>query len=127
MKLIIAGCRSFNDMKIAVPAYIAYTDSFGTPDQILSGMARGADTLGVTIARMYQIELIEYKPDWSVGRHAGLIRNRQMAMNATNALIFWDESSRGTANMLGMAYHYNVKTVVIKVRDTATRRQTTLF
>ena len=41
------------------------------------------------------------KPDWSLGRGAGHVRNTQMAEYANAAIIFWDGESNGSRQLIG--------------------------
>ena len=71
---------------------------------IISGAARGADTLGERYAheRGYAVE--KYPADWNCdGKAAGPIRNAQMAKVADALIAFWDGNSRGTQNMIDLA------------------------
>ena len=117
-RVIIAGSRSFND----------YTTLQTTCDNILSrksmthnivivsGTAKGADTLGEKYARERGYAVERFPADWQqYGKVAGPIRNRQMANNADALIAFWDGRSVGTNNMVmeaqkkGMAVRiYNI-------------------
>jgi uncharacterized phage-like protein YoqJ len=71
---------------------------------IISGMAKGADTIGEQYAheRGYTVE--RFPADWQqYGKAAGPIRNRQMVDNADALIVFWDGQSAGTRNMIMMA------------------------
>ena len=71
---------------------------------IISGTARGADTLGEQYAREWGFKLQQFPADWkSCGKTAGIIRNVQMADNADALIAFWDGKSRGTAHMINTA------------------------
>ena len=116
-KLIIAGSRNFNDYSLLVNKTKEYLEHH-TIDirhlRIVSGMARGADMLGVRLAKEYNIPVIEMPADWNLyGKSAGYIRNAEMAKIATHALIFWDGKSRGSGNMINLAAKYNLEIDVV--------------
>lgn len=76
---------------------------------IISGMARGADSLAVDWARRHQVALLEFPADWDrFGRSAGFKRNTQMLVEGRPDLVvaFTDrplEQSRGTYMMTRIA------------------------
>ncbi|KMQ50663.1 Uncharacterized protein CHISP_2346 [Chitinispirillum alkaliphilum] len=65
--------------------------------KIVSGGAKGADSLAAQYARENNIELQEFLPDYKKhGRGAPLVRNK-LIVDASNMVIaFWDGKSRGT-------------------------------
>ena len=101
MKIVIAGGRDFSDKEVAFKALNTVINS---GDVIISGHARGADTLGEMYAKEQGLKLELYPAEWDkYGRSAGPIRNRQMAEVADSLVAFWDGKSRGTKNMIETA------------------------
>ncbi|WP_298640343.1 DUF2493 domain-containing protein [uncultured Cardiobacterium sp.] len=70
---------------------------------IISGGARGADALARRYAAENGIAFTEYKPDWTLGRGAGIIRNRQIVSACDELIAFWDGHSRGTLSSIEIA------------------------
>lgn len=103
MKLIIAGGRDFKDyqkLKNEADKFFYYLEG----GWVISGGARGADTLGVKYAAERGIPVIELLPDWGTfGKSAGIRRNVEMANHATHLLAFWDGKSKGTEHMIRTA------------------------
>lgn len=68
---------------------------------IVSGMARGVDTIAVLYGEARGYKINKYPADWAkFPRSAGYIRNLQM-VDASNVLVlFWDGTSRGTKHTL---------------------------
>lgn len=99
-QVIIAGGRDFNDYALLC----SKCDMFfckKTPSAIISGMARGADSLGVRYAREHGIPVLEFPADWkTLGKRAGILRNLQMLDVADAVVAFWDGQSRGTGHMI---------------------------
>lgn len=97
-RVIIAGSRGITDYT-ALELAIAQTDfSIGN---VVSGCARGVDTLGERWARENGVPLSTFPANWSrFGRAAGKYRNSQMAEYADAAIILWDGESRGTLDMI---------------------------
>jgi hypothetical protein len=114
IKVIIAGGRDFNDIQFLLQEFKLFVGQ-EIIEAIISGMARGADTVGIEIAKLYAIPLIQMPADWSkYGKSAGYRRNEEMAQIATHALIAWDGQSKGTGHMLDLAQKYKLVTKVFK-------------
>lgn len=115
--IIIAGSRDFTDYEIVKKSLKNFLLSKQTTDKptIICGMARGADMLGYTLAKEYQLPLITFPADWTLyGKRAGVIRNEQMAKYAYEQgngvlLAFWDNKSKGTKWMIDLAKKYNLE------------------
>ena len=114
MRVIVAGSRGFNDYQ-KLEKKLDFLLQNQKDVVIISGNAKGADTLGETyaIARNYGLET--YPADWDTHkRAAGPIRNEQMAKVADACVVFWDGESRGSKHMIDTAHKYNLKVRVIK-------------
>ena len=102
-RVIVAGSRSFNDytvLQMACEKLLAKKKQTHNI-VIISGTARGADSLGEKYAleRGYAVE--RFPADWQqYGKAAGPVRNRQMADNADALIAFWNGHSKGTQNMI---------------------------
>ena len=68
------------------------------PNMILiSGAAKGVDSIGEKWAKNHKIQIEQYKPDWKkYGRGAGIVRNKLMVETSDFIVIFWDGISKGT-------------------------------
>jgi predicted Rossmann fold nucleotide-binding protein DprA/Smf involved in DNA uptake len=112
MRLIIAGGRDFNDYELL---RIEALDFIGNENPvIISGLARGADTLACNFAAEYGYTLEGFAALWKTyGRSAGIKRNKLMAKNADHLLAFWDGESPGTMQMIDYATEKNLKVKVI--------------
>lgn len=112
-RVIIAGGRDFSNYpylrSCADKDLAAITDEI----QIVSGNARGADSLGERYAQEKGYKLALFPADWErYGRSAGPRRNAQMAENADALIAFWDGQSRGTKNMIDRATEKGLKVTV---------------
>ena len=105
MKYIIAGGRDFNNYNILC-AIMNTVKKYGPSEnkaitEIVSGDARGADTLGAEWATKHDIPVIYFPAKWEIyGKSAGFIRNVDMGTYADAAIIFWDGESKGTKHMI---------------------------
>lgn len=71
---------------------------------IISGNAKGADTMGERYARENGLQLEIYPANWSkYGKSAGPIRNQEMCNVCDCVIAFWDGMSRGTKNMIDIS------------------------
>lgn len=106
MKLIIAGSRGITDYETVRQAVIesGYWKKYGNSIEVVCGMARGVDLLGMEFARRNHLEVHEFPADWKgLGKVAGHIRNAQMGDFADGLLAIWDGDSRGTKHMIDYA------------------------
>ena len=96
MKLAIIGSRNITEIDIA-----KYIPSGVT--EIVSGGAKGVDTLAKEYALKNGIKLTEFLPEYKLyGRAAPIKRNELIAEYADGALAFWDGSSKGTKHTVEM-------------------------
>lgn len=102
-KLIVAGSRDFNDYARASIEIedLTAVELADVAVSLVSGMARGADRLGVRFAQEHNMKLYEFPADWNThGKHAGFKRNAEMGKFADGLIVFWDGKSRGTKHMM---------------------------
>ena len=123
LRIIIAGSRDFNDYELLKKSAIEnITKKTMLPDltRIVSGGARGADTLGERFANEMGLEISRFIPDWDgLGKRAGYVRNAEMAKFAVEddndgmLIAFWDGKSRGTKHMIDLAKRYGLEVHVM--------------
>lgn len=105
--ILVAGGRDFDDYDRVK----ADLDKHN-PDVIVSGMANGADKLGVRYANEYGVQLREFPAQWEkYGKSAGYKRNQQMLDEGKPnlVLVYWDGISKGAKHMLDMSQRAGVK------------------
>ncbi len=117
MKLAIIGGRDFTDYNIVRNTIFKYfaNESGYTFDEIISGGAVGADSLGAKFAKESEVKLTIFKPEYDKypGKVAPLKRNETIIENADFVLAFWDSESRGTMNAIGHAKRLKKPTLII--------------
>ena len=123
LRVIIAGSRDCNDYELLKQSAIEIiTKKTMLPDltRIISGGARGADTLGERFANEMGLEISRFIPDWDgLGKRAGYVRNAEMAKFAVEddndgmLIAFWDGQSRGTKHMIDLAKRYGLEVHVV--------------
>jgi len=103
MKVIIAGTRDFSDYNLLTKV-CDFMLSKAKSVEIISGGARGADSLGEKYAQDRGYECKRFPADWEkYGKAAGYKRNSEMANVADSLIAFWDGKSRGTQHMINLA------------------------
>ena len=105
-RVIIAGGRDFSDYELLKRKVLFYTNEVNRDNLIVvvSGKAKGADSLGEKLAKEIGWKVLEYPADWDTnGKSAGYIRNTEMAKNSDALIAFWDGKSRGTKHMIDTA------------------------
>jgi hypothetical protein len=109
MKVIIAGGRNFNDYS-SLKEFCDKILINQTDIEIVSGGARGADTLGERYAKERKYDVKIFLANWDkYGRSAGAIRNNLMSDYADGLIAFWDGESKGTKHMIESATKKNLK------------------
>lgn len=104
LKVIIAGSRSFADREYLYSTCDGILAPYNRSIIIISGGARGADSLGEDYAIDRRHSLIRMPARWKEhGRSAGHIRNEKMARAADMLIAFWDGESKGTQDMIRRA------------------------
>lgn len=119
MRVLICGATYFTDyerfhneiMKI-------FADKGLIEVTIISGTAKGADTLAVQFAEQYEMPCLKFPADWKrYGLGAGPIRNQQMLDEGKPDLIiaFPMQISKGTRDMINRGLMEDVEVIVIEV------------
>lgn len=115
IRLAIVGSRELTDYAWFRERVEQWIRVNGRPEQIISGGARGADTLAKQFADEEDIFLNELLADWSKGDRAGPMRNTQIVNSATHVLAFPSKSGRGTQDTIAKARRANKKVVVHQI------------
>ena len=109
MKLLIAGSRSITDFDLSphVPADV---------DLIITGGAKGVDTIAEQYARQRGIPTLTVKPAYEkYGRAAPLRRDEEMVDMADAVLVIWDGVSRGSRHTAEYARRKGKPVTVVSV------------
>ena len=120
MKLIVAGSRTINDYTIVRQAIIdsgfwnRYKHSLG----IVSGAAKGVDTLGEQFASNNGLICHIFTADWNThGKKAGCLRNIQMGEFSDALVAVWDGKSRGTRHMIEWSTENGLEVYVHNLKE----------
>ena len=112
MKVAVIGSRDIKDINLG-----EYLKDDVT--EIVSGGAKGVDTVASQYAQENNIKLTEFLPEYNrYKRGAPLKRNIQIAEYADKVLAFWDGKSRGTKFVIDYCKNSNIPVEVIVVNPT---------
>lgn len=113
MKLAIIGSRTFNNYVLLKETLEPYKPKITL---MVSGGAKGADSLGERWAKENNIEIKIFLPDWDkFGKRAGFIRNEDIIKTCECCIAFWDGKSTGTKHSIDLCKKYNVPLKIINV------------
>lgn len=116
-KVIIAGSRGFSNYRLLKEQCNKYLREKRKTCNIvvISGHARGADTLGEKYAKEEGFDLEIYPAQWDkYGKSAGFRRNEQMGNIADALIAFWDGKSHGTKHMIDIMNEKNLQVKVVE-------------
>lgn len=115
-KLIVAGSRDFNDYAFLKQKLEYLLQNVNDEIEIVSGKAKGADSLGEQFAKEKGYKIKEFPADWNKhGKAAGPIRNGEMGRYGDACVVFWKNRSRGSQNMIDVAKLNNLNVRVYEV------------
>lgn len=113
--IAIVGGRDFENydlLKKRIDTYLSLHDI--KPRLIVSGGARGADTLAEKYASENNIECRIHYPEWDkYGRKAGFIRNEFIILDSDIVFAFWDGSSKGTKSSIDLSLFYGRELITV--------------
>ena len=121
MRILVCGGRDYTDWETLHDWLYEYSkEHFDWPIEgptIISGMAKGADTIAAKWAKDNWLTLIEFPADWDkYGKKAGPIRNQQMIDEGKPDLVvaFPTPKSKGTWDMIRRAEKAGIPVKIIK-------------
>ena len=114
MKIAIIGSRETGNInfKLLLENHL----DISVNDTIISGGARGIDTLAAMYAKKQGMKLLEFRPDYATfGRGATFVRNRLIVDMADVVVAFWNGTSRGTKYTIDYAKKKYVPVILIRI------------
>jgi hypothetical protein len=100
MRVAIVGSRDFTDFE-KLELEILKRICVEKIEKVVSGGAKGADTLAKLFAEKHKIPFVDFKPDWAkYGKGAGLMRNTTIIENADIVFAFPTATSKGTRDSI---------------------------
>lgn len=118
-KVIVAGTRDytdFNHIERELMTYFKANKLHRADVEIVSGCARGVDSLGIQFAEKYGLKLTKFPANWNkYGKSAGYRRNVEMAKYGDILFAFWDGLSLGTGHMIKLAKDHGLEVHIVKI------------
>lgn len=119
-RVIVAGsrtCRDYPLLKDKLDHLLGNLVQQGKTIEIVSGGAKGVDTLGERYAVDHRFTLRRMPAEWErFDKAAGGIRNQRMSWYGTHLAAMWDGMSRGTRSMIQMAKQDGLPTRIIHLQ-----------
>lgn len=114
MKIAIIGSRECSNIDFV--GNLEAILNVSKDDTIISGGAKGIDTLAANYAKENNLNLIEFLPDYKKnGRAATFIRNREIVDNSNVVVAFWNGNSKGTKYTLDYARKKDKRIIVVYI------------
>ncbi len=103
-KLAVVGSRNLADYLLVEKTLDAYYFIHGNDLEIVSGGAKGADSLAARYAQENDLKLHVFLPEWNkYGKSAGFRRNTLIWDISDAGVAFWDGVSKGTSHSFDIA------------------------
>lgn len=112
MRVVVCGDRNWTDRNRIFRAF----SKLPLDTEIIHGACRGADIIAGEVAKQLGLKVREFPADWSKGKAAGPIRNRQMLDEKPDFVIAFHPNlatSKGTADTVREAKRRGIKVLVI--------------
>lgn len=122
-RIVVCGSTKFYDYSLLESSLNEILGEYSNDTiEIVSGHAKGADSLGERYAYEHNLKCTVFAADWKrYGRAAGPIRNSQMLeyVKQENPLVvaFWDGESHGTRDTINKAKKLNIRCEVIMYKE----------
>lgn len=114
-KVAIVGDRNFIDYSYFKWIIDSYRNKYGI-SFIISGGARGTDSLAERYAKENEISYTVFVAEWSkYGNGAGPIRNKKIVENCDVMIAFLAKESKGTKNSIEQAKNSSKPVLIINI------------
>lgn len=108
-RLAVVGSRTFANKSLLADVLAEMA-----PTTVISGGAKGADSLAEAWARKNGVETLIFLPDHKQYRHAFHHRNRLIAEACDGLVAFWDGHSTGTKYTINYARRLGKSVKVVR-------------
>lgn len=115
-RVLVCGGRDYANIERVFYALDQYHKRHGPISLVITGAARGADTLAGAWALARRVDLDPYPADWRThGKRAGPLRNQQMIDEGKPTVVIAFPGGAGTADMVRRAKAAGITTHVLPV------------
>ena len=112
-KIAIIGSRDFKNKRLLDETMQNLLLKYNIT-HIVSGGAKGADTMGVQWANKNNIDSIVYNPNFKQRKRAYHFRNRQIVNESDIIVAFWNGHSTGTKYTINFAKTLEKEVIIVK-------------
>ena len=109
-KIAIIGSRTFNDYEFFKEKLANYS-----MEMIISGGAKGTDSMAHDYSQDFNIPITVIKPNWKLGKHAGLLRNIEIIDLCDFVIAFWNGNSKGTKQAVDYAKKIGKEVIIYEI------------
>lgn len=115
MNLLVCGSRVFDNYQLLKDTLDSYLQDKNDVT-LISGHAKGADDYAEQYFNWRKLPIKRFPADWSQGKAAGMIRNREMAKVADECIAFLAPNvpSKGTKDMIQLMKNLNKPVKIIQ-------------
>jgi len=110
--IAVVGTRRFKNYDYFKKVMDRFLSNYVNPT-FVSGGADGADSLAERYAKEHNIPIKVFPADWSIGKHAGFLRNKTIWENSDLGIAFWDGSSKGTSHSFDLSKKMNKRLYIV--------------
>ena len=110
--IAIVGSRDFNDYEVLKTEMSKFDI-----EKIVTGGAKGADLLAEQYGREHNIPVEVHKPDWKLGLHAGILRNKVIVDHSDAVVAFWNGESYGTLSTIKHAKKTGKPVTIVNIKN----------
>lgn len=116
--ILICGSRNFHDYDFLENKCNLLLSKIKKKSdiKIISGGAKGVDSLAKIYADNNSFEFAEYPANWKeYGKKAGYLRNKEMVEKCTHCIAFWNGESKGTKHSINLTKSMNKPLRIMKI------------
>lgn len=111
MKVAIVGSRDWPDLQMVID----YVNQLPNGTKVISGGARGVDTVAVDAAKARGLETLVFLASWDThGKSAGYRRNVDIVNAADEVVAFLHNESKGTNHTISITKSQGKSLTVIR-------------
>jgi hypothetical protein len=119
IRILITGSRTWTDVSTIISAITEVVREHHVKQEdavIVHGdCPRGADAIAGALARLWKITEEPHPADWSKGKPAGFIRNKEMVdLGADVCLAFIQDNSKGASMAANLAQKAGIPTKIYR-------------
>ncbi len=110
----IVGSRNFNKWDLLVSEMNKIIDTYGEPNSIISGGAKGADSMAEKWANNNGCKIVIHRALWEIhGKRAAYLRNKDIVRDSDILLAFPSKNGRGTQMTINLSQEKEMQIIIV--------------